>query len=92
MCFQLEIRDGDSTPRQLVVCFSRMFAYEKWQTAIAAIELYMLHGADLMIVPIASVIHDLFLVLRAYEESGANIRMQPAVRISSFVSEQIENF
>ena len=63
-----------------------MYAYEKWQPTLAAIELYLMFGADLLVVPIASVIRDIYTILRAYEQSDDRLRLWPAIRIAPFVS------
>lgn len=62
-----------------------MINYERWQIALATLELYQLHGVDLMVIPIASVIDQLHIILKAYEKTG-RVRLKPAVRIPHFVS------
>ena len=63
-----------------------MVAYEKWQIALAAIELYLLHGADLLVVPLISTLADLYTLLRAYEQTAnSRLRVQPAAMAPLFV-------
>jgi hypothetical protein len=63
-----------------------MINYERWQVALAALEMYQLHGVELMVIPIASVISQLYVVLKAYEQSTGRVRLKPAVKIPFFVS------
>ena len=64
-----------------------MYGYEKWQPVLVILELYLLFGADLLIVPIVSILHDLFIVLNAYKQSNSKqIRVWPGIRIPTFVS------
>jgi hypothetical protein len=83
--FQLKLAVPDPKPRTLVVCFSRMYYFEKWQIALAAIELYSLHGADMMVIPISSIIDKLYTVLQAYESTG-KVKLKQAIKIPLFVS------
>ncbi|CAD5207794.1 unnamed protein product [Bursaphelenchus xylophilus] len=54
----------------LVVCYGRAFFFEQWQIALASIETYLFYGADLMVIPIVSVIKDLHTILEFYERQG----------------------
>lgn len=75
----------DTTPRQLVICFARMFAFERWQVLIAALHLYKLHGVDMMVIPIASVLQEIYALLEEYEKEGF-VRLRRAPKLPVFVS------
>jgi hypothetical protein len=62
-----------------------MYFYENWQTLLATLELYKLYGADLMVIPLASVITRLYTILRAYEKDG-KVRIKAPVISALFVS------
>ena len=79
-CFQIEIEKTDRKVRELVVCVTPLSRYEDWQIALAAIELYRLHGASLLVVPIDSVVDELFALFRAYESVGV-VRTKRAVEL-----------
>lgn len=82
--------EADTTPRTLVVCFSRLFLFEKWEVLLASLELYDFFGADLMVLQIISVIDKLYPILKAYEEAG-RIRLKAAPKIPQFVSSNHRN-
>jgi hypothetical protein len=98
--FQIEITVPDPKHRKLVVCLSRMFYYEQWQVMLASLEFYKLLGADLMVIPILSVVEKLHQILKgkftfldllscvlAYENEGT-VRLKPAIHIPQFVSKK----
>jgi hypothetical protein len=64
------VRKANPQQHDVVVCFARMFMFDNWRVALAAIELYRTHGASLISIPIISVIDSLYDILKAYEKAG----------------------
>ncbi|KAI6185643.1 Glycosyltransferase family 92 protein [Aphelenchoides besseyi] len=77
---EVQITHPDTKPRGFVVCFSRMFNYERWQSGLAALEFYKFHGVDLMVIPIMSVIKEMYTILREYETEGS-VRLKRAAMV-----------
>ncbi|KAI6174385.1 Glycosyltransferase family 92 protein [Aphelenchoides besseyi] len=75
---KVEVTQPATTSRSLVVCFSNLFRYEQWPLALATVELYLRYGADLLVIPIASVLLELYTVLETYEQNG-QVQLKPAV-------------
>lgn len=82
---QIQITKPDSKKRGFVVCFSRMFFFERWQAALTALQLYKFHGVDLMVIPIISVIKEIFDILREYENDGV-VKLKRAAVIPTIVN------
>lgn len=85
--FQLQLTESDPTPRNLVVCFSPLYFYENWQILLATIELYRFYGADLLVIPLLSVVTRLYTILRSYERDG-RVRIKSPVVAPMFVSKR----
>jgi hypothetical protein len=62
-----------------------MYFYENWQTLLATLEFYKHYGADLMVIPLASVITRLYTIFRAYQKEG-KVRVKAPVISAIFVS------
>uniref|UniRef100_A0A1I7XZ34 Glycosyltransferase family 92 protein n=1 Tax=Steinernema glaseri TaxID=37863 RepID=A0A1I7XZ34_9BILA len=77
--FRIPYRNADQTRREIVVCQSRLFAYDKWQLMFAVIELYRFYGADMIAAYVDSVISEAFQFLTVYKEQGF-VAIHPAVR------------
>jgi hypothetical protein len=62
-----------------------MFNFENWQVLLAALHLNKMHGVDLMVIPIYSVLHQIYRLLEEYESAGF-IRLKQAPKLPIFVS------
>jgi hypothetical protein len=62
-----------------------MYFFERWQSALTALQMYKFHGVDLMVLPVISMITQMYEILRAYEAEGL-IRLKPASVIPKIVS------
>lgn len=84
----LKVSVKRSNPKQhnVVVCFARMFMFENWRVALTSIEMYRAHGADLLSIPIISVIDNLYNILKAYEKAGI-AKLTDGVILPKIVSE-----
>ncbi|KAL3105214.1 hypothetical protein niasHT_024108 [Heterodera trifolii] len=67
---ELVIRKADQTPRNFLICVSRIFAFEKWQLLITAMEVYKSLGVDLVVLHIVSALSAVFNLIKAYEAEG----------------------
>jgi hypothetical protein len=43
-----------------------MFTFENWRLLLTALESYSFYGADLSVIPIASVIDSIHMILKVY--------------------------
>lgn len=67
---EVNVRNAEQTPRILLVCISRLFAFERWELIIAAMEVYKALGVNLIVLHINSVISSVFELIQAYETEG----------------------
>ncbi|KAI1711630.1 glycosyltransferase family 92 domain-containing protein [Ditylenchus destructor] len=63
-------RKASKKPRQMVLCMSRIFGFEKWQLLITALEVYRLLQVDLVVAHVNSVLAPIFELMKAYEKDG----------------------
>lgn len=56
--------------RRLVVCASRIFAFENWPLLLTAMEVYRQMGVDLVVTHIRSVLTTVYQLMLAYERDG----------------------
>ncbi|KAI3420818.1 hypothetical protein GPALN_014437 [Globodera pallida] len=63
----LPVRMADRTPRNLVICISRLFAFEKWQLLFIAMETYKKLGVDLVVLHVISALSAVYELIKAYE-------------------------
>ncbi|KAH7718557.1 Protein F59C6.8 [Aphelenchoides avenae] len=78
----VQLRIGKSTPvdlplsapnrekRSVVMCTSRMFAFEAWKLLLVSVELYRALGADLIVAYVESVLDPLLALMQQYEADG----------------------
>jgi hypothetical protein len=62
-----------------------MFLFERWQVLIAALQLHRMNGVNLMVIPIISVLREIYDLLKEYESEGV-VRLKHAPQIPFFVS------
>ncbi|CAD5227217.1 unnamed protein product [Bursaphelenchus xylophilus] len=80
----------------VTVCFNQMYMFERWQTALAVLQLYQAYGASALVIPIHSVIEELYDVLEYFEKRMDGIRIDTAPVLPNIpelgfdVSSQIE--
>uniref|UniRef100_A0A183CRF3 Glycosyltransferase family 92 protein n=1 Tax=Globodera pallida TaxID=36090 RepID=A0A183CRF3_GLOPA len=67
---ELVVRKADQTPRNLLICVSRIFAFEKWQLLLTAMEVYKALGVDLVVMHIVSALSAVIKLINAYEAEG----------------------
>ncbi|KAL3082900.1 hypothetical protein niasHS_010702 [Heterodera schachtii] len=67
---QIHVQKANETPRKLVMCISRIFAFEKWELLIVAMEVYKRLGVDLVVTHVYSALTPVFELIRAYETEG----------------------
>lgn len=85
---QIPVDVADRTPRGVVVCTSRMFAFEAWKTMLFSIELYRAVGVDLVVAYAESVFYSIFQLMRyvqakqCWKVSGLRARPCSPVRVS----------
>lgn len=60
----------ESIMKPVTVCFHSLYLFENWQIALSTYEYYLQYGADLLVVPIQSVIEEFYHVLKLYERKG----------------------
>jgi hypothetical protein len=58
-------------PRQLVMCISRVFAFENWPLLVEAMRVYRQLSVDLVVTHVYSVLSPVYRLMRAYEATGA---------------------
>ncbi|KAI1700332.1 glycosyltransferase family 92 domain-containing protein [Ditylenchus destructor] len=71
---------ADQRPRHLVVCMSRLFAFEKWQILVTALEVYKILKVDLVVAHVKSVLTPIFELMKMYEEDGI-LALRTAARL-----------
>uniref|UniRef100_A0A1I8BU84 Glycosyltransferase family 92 protein n=1 Tax=Meloidogyne hapla TaxID=6305 RepID=A0A1I8BU84_MELHA len=69
----------DQKPRSLVLCISRVFAFERWQLLITALEMYRLLNVNLVVAHIQSAITSVYNLLKLYESEGI-LSIRPGIR------------
>ncbi|KAL3113004.1 hypothetical protein niasHT_013469 [Heterodera trifolii] len=67
---KIHVQKANETPRKLVMCISRIFAFEKWELLIVAMEVYKRLGVDLVVTHVYSALTPVFELIRAYETEG----------------------
>uniref|UniRef100_A0A7E4ZYZ5 Glycosyltransferase family 92 protein n=1 Tax=Panagrellus redivivus TaxID=6233 RepID=A0A7E4ZYZ5_PANRE len=67
---QLVVRPAVMTKNPVVVCFSPLFYFERWQILATSLEIYRHYGADLMVVYVQSMLAEVFALLQYYEGRG----------------------
>uniref|UniRef100_A0A914HJV3 Glycosyltransferase family 92 protein n=1 Tax=Globodera rostochiensis TaxID=31243 RepID=A0A914HJV3_GLORO len=77
---KIRLQRPDGTPRNLVMCISRIFAFEKWELLIAAMEVYKALGVDLVVTHVYSALTPVFELIRAYEAEG-RLAIRTGVRL-----------
>ncbi|KAI1700809.1 glycosyltransferase family 92 domain-containing protein [Ditylenchus destructor] len=70
----------DRTKRQMVMCMSRVFAFEKWQLLVTALEVYKLLKVDLVVAHVNSVLTPIFRLMKEYERDGI-LAIRPGIRL-----------
>jgi hypothetical protein len=65
-----------------------MFFFERWQAALTALQMYKFHGVDMMVLPVISMIKEMYEILRAYEIENI-VRIKPAAVIPNIVSKNL---
>jgi hypothetical protein len=66
----LSLPDRRQGGRTLVLCISRVFAFEKWQLFIAAMELYRELRVDLVVTHVYSAVKSVFDLMSLYQGTG----------------------
>jgi hypothetical protein len=66
----LSLPDQRQSRRTLVLCVSRIIAFEKWQLFVAAMELYRELRVDLVVTHVYSAVKPVFDLMRIYENTG----------------------
>ena len=66
-------------PRRLVLCISRVFAFERWQLLLTALEAYRAFGVDLVVAHVQSALTAVFKLMQAYEWEGV-LRIRHGIR------------
>lgn len=61
---------ADKKPKELVICLSRIFAFEKWQLLVTTMEVYRYLQVDLIVTHVNSAITSIYELMKAYEEEG----------------------
>nr|CAD2147324.1 unnamed protein product [Meloidogyne enterolobii] len=69
----------DKQQRSLVLCISRVFAFERWQLLITALEMYRLLNVNLVVAHIQSAITSVYNLLKLYEREGI-LSVRPGIR------------
>ncbi|KAI1716892.1 glycosyltransferase family 92 domain-containing protein [Ditylenchus destructor] len=67
---QVAAKIPDRKKRQMVMCMSRVFAFEKWQLLVTALEVYKLLKVDLVVAHVNSVLTPIFQLMKEYEADG----------------------
>ncbi|KAI1700813.1 glycosyltransferase family 92 domain-containing protein [Ditylenchus destructor] len=73
---------ADRRPRHLVVCMSRLIAFEKWQLLVTALEVYKFLKVDLVVAHVKSVLTPILELMKIYEEDGI-LALRTAGRLPS---------
>ncbi|KAI1726033.1 glycosyltransferase family 92 domain-containing protein [Ditylenchus destructor] len=76
---QLSPSTVDREPRQLVICMSRIFAFEKWQLLLTAMEVYRFLKVDLVVTYVNSVLSSIYALMKAYEREG-RLLIKPGIK------------
>uniref|UniRef100_A0A915DBS7 Glycosyltransferase family 92 protein n=1 Tax=Ditylenchus dipsaci TaxID=166011 RepID=A0A915DBS7_9BILA len=58
----------DRQPRDIVICMSRIFAFERWQLLVTAMEVYKLLKVDLVVAHVISALDSIYQLMKVYEE------------------------
>ncbi|KAI1707101.1 glycosyltransferase family 92 domain-containing protein [Ditylenchus destructor] len=74
---------ADRRPRHLVVCMSRLVAFERWQLLVTALEVYKFLKVDLVVAHVKSVLSPILELMKMYEEDGI-LALRTAGRLPSF--------
>src|SRR4051812_46917231 len=56
----------------MVICMSRVFAFEKWQLLVTVLEIYRQLGVDLVFTHVKSSLSSVFHLMKAYEREQQN--------------------
>uniref|UniRef100_A0A914M856 Glycosyltransferase family 92 protein n=1 Tax=Meloidogyne incognita TaxID=6306 RepID=A0A914M856_MELIC len=79
LVFQINPLKTDKQQRSLVLCISRVFAFERWQLLITALEMYRLLNVNLVVAHIQSAITSVYNLLKLYEREGI-LSVRPGIR------------
>ncbi|KAF7639646.1 Glycosyltransferase family 92 protein, partial [Meloidogyne graminicola] len=69
----------DQHSRSLVLCISRVFAFERWQLLITALEMYRILNVNLVVAHIQSAITSVYNLFKLYENEGI-LSIRPGIR------------
>ncbi|KAE9551474.1 hypothetical protein FO519_005319 [Halicephalobus sp. NKZ332] len=73
---QVSVRDPYSVRSPVVVCFSPLFYFEKWQLLLTSLEIYKFYGADLQVIYVQSMLLHIYSILEVYAKNG-DIAVEP---------------
>ncbi|KAI6221135.1 Glycosyltransferase family 92 protein [Aphelenchoides besseyi] len=78
----IDVQKAGHRHHSLVVCYSRAFRLERWQSVISAIHFYSYQQVDFLDIRLASAVDSVYELLRAYEAEG-RIQLRPALILPS---------